>query len=76
MPVTPNILTTILAFVLDVIPLVAASPLAWINPWHHYFPQEIVATGRVDPSGLLVLLVWLVGGSVAAVVIFGHRDLA
>lgn len=67
---------TILAFVLDVIPLVAASPLAWINPWHHYFPQEIVATGQVDPSGLLVLLVWLVGGSVAAVVIFGRRDLA
>ncbi len=67
---------TILAFVLDVIPFFANSPLGWINPWRHYFPQEIVATGQVDPFGLIVLFAWLVGGAGAAVVIFDRRDLA
>ncbi|MCB0151587.1 MAG: hypothetical protein KDE01_28535, partial [Caldilineaceae bacterium] len=58
---------TIVAFVLDVIPAVAASPLAWINPWHHYFPQAIVATGAIDPFGVAILLAWLCGGVAAAV---------
>ncbi|MCO5213530.1 MAG: ABC transporter permease [Caldilinea sp.] len=67
---------TIVAFVLDVIPAVAASPLAWINPWHHYFPQAIVATGAIDPFGVAILLAWLCGGVAAAVAVFGRRDLA
>ena len=34
---------TLITFVLDVIPFLANSALAWLNPWHHYFPQAIVA---------------------------------
>ncbi len=67
---------TLLSFVLDVIPLFAASALAWINPWHHYFPQAIAATGQIDPFGLVVLLAWCALGMLAAVLIFGRRDLA
>jgi ABC-2 type transport system permease protein len=67
---------TLVAFVLDVIPLVAASPLAWLNPWHHYFPQAVVAAGQLDPLGVAVLLAWTAGGIAAAAAIFGHRDLA
>ncbi len=67
---------TILAFVLDVIPLIAASPLAWINPWHHYFPQEIVATGTIAPTSIVILLIWWIGGVASAVVVFGRRNLA
>lgn len=67
---------TIVAFVLDVVPLTASSPVAWLNPWHHYFPQEVVATGRIDPFGVVVLLGWIVGGIGAAVWVFERRDLA
>lgn len=67
---------TLISFVLDVIPAVANSPLGWLNPWHAYFPQEIVATGRVDPVGVVVMVGWLVGGVVGAVWSFGRRDLA
>jgi ABC-type transport system involved in multi-copper enzyme maturation permease subunit len=67
---------TLIAFVLDVIPVVYNSPLAWLNPWHHYFPQEIVATGRLPVDGLLVLCGWLIGGVTVACLIFGRRDLA
>jgi len=66
---------TIIAFVLDVIPRVAASSLAWINPWHHYFPQETVATGTIDPVGVVILLVWWLSGVGSAVFVFGRRDL-
>jgi ABC-type transport system involved in multi-copper enzyme maturation permease subunit len=66
---------TLLAFVLDVLPGFATSALAWLNPWHHYFPQEIVATGRIEPAGLLVLLAWPVVTTLIAVWIFGRRDL-
>ena len=41
--------------VLDVIPAVADSRLGYLNPWHHYYPQELVAGGRVDPIGLLIM---------------------
>lgn len=67
---------TILAFVLDVIPLVALSPVAFLNPWHHYFPQEIVATQQVEPFGVAVLLAWTVAGIAGACLVFGRRDLA
>jgi len=67
---------TLVSFVLDVIPLFAVSALAWVNPWHHYFPQAIVASGQIDPVGVLVLLAWAVGGIGTAVVVFGRRDLA
>ena len=67
---------TILAFVLDVIPTVAASPIGWLNPWHHYFPQAIVATGQVDPFGFLVLLAWFVTCTSIAIRVFTRRDLA
>jgi ABC-type Fe3+/spermidine/putrescine transport system ATPase subunit len=45
-------------------------------PWHHYFPQEIVATDSIDPFGVAVLLGWLIGGVGAAVWVFARRDLA
>lgn len=67
---------TLIAFVLDVIPSVANSAVAWINPWHHYFPQEIVATGQLPVAGPAVLLAWCVIGSAAAVLLFQRRDLA
>lgn len=67
---------TLITFVLDVVPPVAGSPLAWLNPWHHYDPQQIVATGQIDPVGMLVLLAWIIGGIAAAISVFGRRDLA
>lgn len=67
---------TLISFVLDVIPLIANSPLGWLNPWHHYFPQEVVATGQIDLSGVAVLLAWLIGGVGSAIWSFGRRDLA
>ena len=66
---------TLIAFALDVIPAVANSPLGMLNPWHTYYPQEIVATGRVDPLGIAVLLGWVVGGLTTAAWAFGRRDL-
>ena len=50
--------------------------LAWLNPWHHYFPQAVVAAGQIDPVGVAVLLAWTAGGIAAAVWVFGRRDLA
>lgn len=67
---------TLIAFVLDVIPAIANSPVGWLNPWHHYFPQEIVAAGRVDAVGVGILIGWLVGGVAGAIWVFGRRDLA
>lgn len=67
---------TLIAFILDVIPAVTNSALAWLNPWHHYFPQEILATGRIPFAGLTVLVAWCVFGTAAAVALFRRRDLA
>lgn len=67
---------TLIAFVLDVIPALAASPAADLNPWHGYFPQEIVASGTVAPVTWLVLLLWLIAGTVVAALLFARRDLA
>lgn len=63
------------AFLLDVIPFVAESPVGWLNPWHHYFPQEIVTSGKVELESLLLLAGWIVAGVAVAGVIFGRRDL-
>jgi ABC-2 type transport system permease protein len=67
---------TLVSFVLDVIPFFAASALAWLNPWHHYFPQAIVAGEAIDPHGVTVLLGWALGGIAAAAWLFSRRDLA
>lgn len=67
---------TLFAFLLDVLPAVVNSPLAVLNPWHHYFPQQTLNTGGVDGVGVLVLVGWMVGSVVGAVWIFGRRDLA
>lgn len=67
---------TLIAFVLDVIPGVATSAVAWLNPWHHYFPQEIATSGQLPWPGLLALVAWCVLGTAAAVALFERRDLA
>lgn len=66
---------TLIAFVLDVMPQVANSPIGWINPWHYYFPQAVVATGQVEPLGILVMVGWILIGTVGAAICFGRRDL-
>ncbi len=66
---------TLIAFILDVIPQVANSPFGLLNPWHYYFPQAVVATGRVDLLGVAVLIGWVVLGGGGAIVSFGRRDL-
>ena len=67
---------TLVAFVVDVIPATAQSPLAWLNPWHYYFPQEIVANQEIDTVGLVVLLLWIVIPTAVAALLFTRRDLA
>jgi ABC-type transport system involved in multi-copper enzyme maturation permease subunit len=67
---------TLVSFVLDVIPFVAASAIAPLNPWNHYFPQAVIASGRIDPLGTAVLVAWAVAGIAAATWVFGKRDLA
>lgn len=66
----------LIAFVLDVIPAVAGSPLAWLNPWHHYFPQEIVASQTVNVVSLAILIAWIVVSTIVATALFARRDLA
>lgn len=66
---------TLIAFVLDVIPAVYNSPLAWLNPWHHYFPQAIIASGQVPWGGIAVMLAWAVLGTALAAFLFDRRDL-
>lgn len=67
---------TLISFVLDVLPLTAEPPLALINPWHHYDPQGLAATGTMDSVGLVVLLVWSICGTALAPAVFARRDLA
>jgi ABC-2 type transport system permease protein len=67
---------TLIVFVLDVIPAIAGSALAWLNPWHHYFPQEIAATGRLPAGGMIILLIWCIAGTMLATALFSRRDLA
>jgi ABC-type transport system involved in multi-copper enzyme maturation permease subunit len=63
------------SYVLDVLPAVASSPIAWINPWHHYFPPAIVAGSAFTWMSLLVLLTWIATGALVATLLFGRRDL-
>lgn len=63
------------AFLLDVIPFVAESSLGWLNPWHHYFPQEIVASVTIELGSLLLLAGWIIVGVIVAGIIFERRDL-
>lgn len=67
---------TLVAFVLDVIPAVANSPVAWLNPWHHYFPQQVAAGNAAEPLGVVVPLLWAVVSVALAALLFGRRDLA
>jgi len=67
---------TLISFLLDVLPAVAESPLALLNPWHHYDPQQLVATGILPALGISVLLTWIVVGTSVAIVVFARRDLA
>ena len=62
-------------YVLDVLPIAVQSPLAWLNPWHHYFPPAIIAGDEMGWGGLLVLLAWTAAGALTAMTLFGRRDL-
>jgi ABC-type transport system involved in multi-copper enzyme maturation permease subunit len=66
---------TLVSFVLDVLPAVADSPVGGLNPWRHYDPQAIVATGTVPIVGVVVLLGWIVGGTALACAVWARRDL-
>lgn len=66
---------TLVALFLDVIPGVAASPLGQLNPWHHYYPQQIVTTGSIQFGSVLALSGWIVGSIAVATLIFRNRDL-
>ncbi|MEJ2089723.1 MAG: ABC transporter permease subunit [Gammaproteobacteria bacterium] len=66
---------TLATYVLDVFPAAADSKLAWLNPWHHYFPPGTISGDAVGWAGLAVLLAWTVAGSVTAMAVFGRRDL-
>jgi ABC-type transport system involved in multi-copper enzyme maturation permease subunit len=67
---------TLISFLLDVIPAIAESPLAALNPWHHYDPQAILATGAVAGDAWIVLCAWIIGATFLAALIFNRRDLA
>ncbi len=65
---------TLLSFMLDVLP-VGQSPLGQLNPWHHYDPPQLLATGQLPATSALVLAGWIVGGALAACGLFARRDL-
>jgi hypothetical protein len=66
---------TLLTYVLDVIPLGVDSPLAWLNPWHHYFPPDIIAGGSPGWTGVMILLGWTGAATFVAAALYGRRDL-
>jgi ABC-type transport system involved in multi-copper enzyme maturation permease subunit len=67
---------TLVAFVLDVLPAITESPLGLFNPWRHYDPQAVVATGALSALGVTVLLAWIIGATMLACVVWARRDLA
>ena len=66
---------TLVTYVLDVIPVTATSPLAGLNPWHHYFPPGIITADSTDWAGVIVLLAWTVAATLSAMALYGRRDL-
>jgi hypothetical protein len=66
---------TLATYVLDVFPQAAGSPLAWLNPWHHYYPPAIIAGDPLGWTGPGALLGWLTAGTLATIALFGRRDL-
>ena len=66
---------TLATYVLDVIPVAVDSPLAWLNPWHHYFPPGTIAGDAMGWTGLIILLVWTVAATLTAMALYGRRDL-
>lgn len=66
---------TLVTYVLDVIPVTAQSPLAWLNPWHHYFPPAIVGGDSMGWAALLTLLAWTVAATCTSMALFARRDL-
>jgi len=66
---------TLATYVLDVLPQTVNSPLAWLNPWHHYFPPEIVGGDSFGWLGLAVSLGWLAAAVGLATRLFARRDL-
>jgi len=62
-------------FLLDLVPFVAESPIGWLNPWHHYFPQEIITSGSISLASVGLLIGWVVVGTGVAGFIFARRDL-
>lgn len=67
---------TLIAFVLDVLPRSAESPLAVLNPWHHYDPQGLIASHQWSSMGIAIFVGWIVGGTALAALIVSRRDLA
>ncbi|MDJ0929096.1 MAG: ABC transporter permease subunit [Gammaproteobacteria bacterium] len=66
---------TLATYVLDVLPAAVNSPLAWLNPWHHYFPPGIVAAESIGWFGLMILVAWATAATIVAMALFGRRDL-
>lgn len=66
---------TLVTYVLDVLPQGSRSPLAWLNPWHHYFPPAIVAGDASEWPGLAILLGWTAVAVLVAAFVYGRRDL-
>jgi ABC-type transport system involved in multi-copper enzyme maturation permease subunit len=65
----------LVTYVLDVIPVAADSPVAWLNPWHHYYPPSTIAGDSMGWTGLIILLVWTVTATLTATALFARRDL-
>ncbi|GAC1637421.1 MAG: hypothetical protein NVS4B8_02230 [Herpetosiphon sp.] len=63
------------SFVLDIVPWFGEGILALLNPWHHFDPPTIAASGMVGGGDLLVPALWFVAATAAAVVVFERRDL-
>jgi len=66
---------TLATYVLDVLPIGAKSPLAWLNPWHHYFPPDIIGGQSMGWAGLSILLGWTGVAVLASTALYGRRDL-
>jgi ABC-2 type transport system permease protein len=66
---------TLLSFVADVVPAFGNSPLAWLNPWHHYYPQEILNQNQLPWSSFLYLWLFYLLTLVLATLFFNRRDL-